>query len=199
MKKFILIIALLLLSTTVANAPVSADSYQAPQHSYAIVVDKLVAYPTDSNGTTDYNYVDNLGSSDFKFSPNGYIFFKIKVKNTSDVNLDTVVLKDFAPSYVDVFTTEIAVGTLQPQEQKEYIIQARVKGADSVPAGMTCVTNRAQASNSQASDEDTAGFCIEKNVVVTPPTIPATGPEFGLGLTALSASLGFLGMKLRKL
>ncbi|MGB4965909.1 MAG: hypothetical protein WBO77_02260 [Microgenomates group bacterium] len=175
---------------------VLADSYSVPQQSYSIAIDKQVSYPELKDGKTVYTYVDNLGSNDYAYIPGGYIFFKVKVKNTSSANLDNVVLKDFAPQYVDVFTTQINVGTLQPQEEKEYIIQARVQ-QNTPNQAMTCVTNTAHVSNDKVSAQDTASVCIRK-VIAPPETIPNAGPEFGLGITALSAMAGYFGLKLRK-
>lgn len=175
---------------------VMADSYSVPQQSYSIAIDKQVAFPELKDGKTVYTYVDNLGSNDYAFVPGGYVFFKVKVKNTSSTNLDNVVLKDFAPQYVDVFTTEIAVGTLQPQEEKEYIIQARVQ-QNTPEAAMTCVTNTAHVSNDKTSAQDTASLCIRKELPA-PKAIPTAGPEFGLTMTALSAVAGYVGLKLRK-
>lgn len=192
------IISLAMATTLLVNGAgaVMADSYSVPQHSYSIAIDKQVAFPELKDGKTVYTYVDNLGSNDYAFVPGGYIFFKVKVKNTSSTNLDNVVLKDYAPQYVDVFTTEIAVGTLQPQEEKEYIIQARVQ-QNTPNQAMTCVTNTAHVSNDKTSAQDTAGLCIRK-VMAPPETIPTAGPEFGLGMTALSAVAGYFGLKLRK-
>ncbi len=197
MKKLVLVMALAIALFSLANSSVLADSYAGP--SYSIAIDKLVAFPTLDKGTTTYSYVDNLGSNDFTFSPGGYIFYKVKVKNTSSVNIDNVVLKDIAPQYVDVYTTQINVGTLQPQEEKEYIIQARV--AQSVPGSMTCVTNTAQATSNQTGMvQDTAQLCIKQNAVSpAPKTIPTAGPEFGLVMTAISAAAGYAGFKLRKI
>lgn len=201
MKNMIVAAAFVAATFLPVSAPVLADSYQGPQHSYAIAIDKLVGFPTLNNGQTTYSYVDNLGPNDFKFQPGGYIFYKVKVKNTSDVNLDNVVIKDVAPAYVDVFTTQINVGTLQPQEEKEYIIQARVFGEGNLPnQSMTCVTNTAQASNDKASAQDTAQLCIERKIsVAAPAAIPSTGPEFGLIIASLSGGLAFVGNKLRKI
>lgn len=196
MKNSAVALAFAIALFSLTNTAVLADSYAGP--SYAIAIDKQVGFPTlGSDGKTTYSYVDNLGSNDFTFQPGGYVFYKVKVKNTSSVTLDNVVIKDFAPQYVDVFTTQINVGTLQPQEEKEYSIQARVQ--QNLPnQSMTCVTNTAQASNDKVSAQDTAQLCI-KQAVPAPKAIPSAGPEFGLVLTALSTAAGYLGLKLRKI
>lgn len=195
MKNFVLAVVFAIALFSIANTSVLADSYAGP--SYSIAIDKLVAFPTLEKGTTTYTYVDNLSSNDFTYSPGGYVFYKVKVKNTSSVNIDNVVVKDIAPQYVDVFTSQINVGTLQPQEEKEYIIQARVQ--QSVPGSMTCVTNTAQATSNQTGMvQDTAQLCIKQNVPVAK-SIPQAGPEFGLVMTALSAAAGYTGLKLRKI
>lgn len=220
---FLLVIMALFSGTTSAFA--QYGPYQGPQPSYAILVDKLVGVPTTQGSETVYSYVDNLGTSDFKFRADNIIFFKIKVKNTSNVTLDNVVIKDTAPSYVTLFDNPgtfdsithvltINVGSLGVNEEKEYIVRGKVVSSDSLPAdaGIVCVVNKATASNDKVSDEDNAQLCIEKpsetktatttvlGTSVPPVTkIPSTGPEGGLLVLSFSGAVGYLGLKLRKL
>ncbi len=172
-----------------------------------IVVDKLVNKP----GSGDF--VDNLSPSDPRFAPGQDVFFRIRVKNPNDQALTGVTVKDFIPDFVDVIETPgsgnssnrtitINAGDFGAQEEKVYVVKARVVGSDKISndKGIFCLVNRANGSNSSVSDEDTAQFCVEKTVkqVVNVTQIPSTGPEMGFALLTLN-TLGFgAGLYLRK-
>lgn len=215
------VIAAIFLSVAKASLADQYGPYQGPSASYSIIVDKLVGVPsTDSNGAVTYSYVDNLGVNDFKFKADNWLFFKIKVKNTSNTQIDNVVAKDTAPDFVTLFDNPgtfdsntkvltINVGSLAANEEKEYIVRGRVVSSGSLPAdsGIVCVVNRVVASNDKVSDDDSSQLCIEKPVAgvstttVSVPTvtkIPSTGPEAGLAILSLSGAMGWAGMKLRK-
>ncbi len=187
--------------------------YDGKKPSLAITVDKKVGLPqnTTKGGQTEYAYVDNLTSADRRFVPQEHVFFQIKVKNTSKVHLDNVVLRDYAPAYVELFEnpgsfdgkdTVLHVGTLQPGEEKEYIFKGRIVAYNQLPAdkGVVCTTNKVRASNDKVADEDTAQFCIEKTVTsVNPPTdIPKTGPEHGILIMVSALGSAITGLKLRR-
>ncbi len=223
MKEFAISSALvvLFLSTNSSVALAQYGPYQGPQPSLSILIDKLVGVPTAQGSETVVNFVDNLGVNDFKFKADNIVFFKLKVKNTSNVSLDNVVVKDNAPAYVDLFENPgtydsvnrvltINVGSLGVNQEKEYIVRARVTSSGNLPvdSGIVCVMNKAVASNDKVSDEDTAQLCIEKPVLGTTSTttttvpsvtkIPSTGPEAGMLILSMSGALGYLGLKLRK-
>ena len=192
-----------------------------PGPSYSILIDKLVGVPSSSNGSLTYNYVDNLGLSDYKFKPENYVFFKVKIKNTSSVKLENLVIKDTAPSYIDLFdepgtfdastrVLTINVGSLEAGAEKEYIVRTRVMTADKLPAtdGTVCVTNAVTASNDKVSDSDNAQLCIEKAIQgasypttapIAASKIPSAGPEYSLAILGLSGLIGALGIRLRKI
>jgi hypothetical protein len=124
-------------------------------------------------------------------------------------------LKDYAPSYVDLYENPgtwdssnrvltINVGTLTPNEEKEYIIRGKVAMSENLPSqGITCVVNRATATDSRVSDDDTAQLCIEKPVLGTttvPSTtnIPKTGPEAGMVMLPLAGAIAYIGRRLRR-
>ena len=178
--------------------------YGGPEPSISILVDKMVGKPVATKGgSSDADYVDNLSPSDPRFSPGQEVFFKIKVKNTSDVKLKDVTVKDFLPDFVepveglgsfdsDSREITIAAGDIEVDEEKVFFIKAKVLGQDQLPEdkGLICLVNKAQASDGGASDEDTAQFCVEKDVLgVT--AVPSAGPE--LGWLLLSGEMALLG------
>ena len=200
--------------------PVSA-AYESPSTSTAILVDKLVAVPHTTNGNTDYTYVDNLTVNDFRYGPQDYIFFRIRVKNTSNQDLNNVAITDEGPQYVQMFadpgtvsgnTLTINVGTLKAQEEKIYIVKGRAVRQDQMPSdqGVVCVTNKARAASGNVTDDDTAQFCIEKSVPGTSTTkgvttkggvtqIPQAGAADGMVITVMASAMAYLGLKFKKL
>lgn len=203
-------------------APVSAQyaPYQPSTTTVSILVDKKVGNPIVEKGTTSVSYVDNLSETDHRFVANEDVWFQIKVKNTSNAKLTGVTVKDFVPSYVNAVegpgtydssnrVLVVNAGDFEVNEEKTYTFKMRVMGADHLPTGINCISNRAQGYNNNVSDDDTAQLCIEKAITTTvttttkggmPPVkhIPQTGPEQGILLYAVSTVLGALGLKLRK-
>ena len=207
-------------------ASVSTDaygSYEGEQPSLDILIDKEVGVPqTTKGGKLEYIYVDNLTTRDHRFSPFDTVFFRIKVKNTSDQNLQDVVITDFPPEFVELFENPgtkdgsnlvIKVGDLKADEEKEYIVKARIFEQAKLPAdkGLFCVVNRVRVeAKNNVSDEDTAQLCVEKEVGAGTPTspgvkggapkkVPAAGAEHGVLLMGLSGLLSYVGLKLRKI
>ncbi len=209
----------LMLSMTAATLSIGAssayaDPYQPTTPSKEILIDKMVGKPVSDKGTVDYDYVDNLTSNDHTFKPGDIVYFRLRVKNTSQAKLTDVVVKDFEPSYFTLYndhgtvsseTLSINAGNFEPGEEKVYIIRGRIDSTDSIPTGTTCVTNKARAEDDGASDEDTAQFCINKGTVKgetttvpVPKQVPATGAEDGLMIVLASLGLAAVGFKLNK-
>lgn len=215
MKKLIAYLVLVFSFLVVASS-VSADcvgqygQYGSPCNSYSIVVDKMVGFPGSSNDAASYSYVDNLSVNDAKFTPNQYVFFKVNVKNTSNVNLDSTSSRDYVPTYLNPIeypgtydsnnrTITWDSGSFGINEIKTYYIKMQVVGQNSLPTdqSITCITNRAQAWANGVTDDDSSQFCVQKQVVTTP-TVPSTGPEFGYILVAGEMALAAAGIYLRK-
>ena len=200
MKQVVLV--LLAVALLLANAvAVQADTYEPDEPSKNILIDKMVGEPRDVDDAVDYHYVDNLGSDDHLFSPSDYVWFKLRVKNTSNTMLEDVVVKDYAPAYftLDEDST-INAGDFEAGEEKIYYIRGRIHGSDDAPKGTTCVTNKARAEADGVSDEDTAQFCFTQPGGETKgvTTIPSTGPEDSLLVAWIATLLGYFGLKLRK-
>lgn len=217
MKKQIVIAALLFTAimaiVSTADAAGQYGPYGGGEQSANIMVDKLVAVPTDNKGGITYTYVDNLSRNDYKFKSGNYIWFKIKVQNTSNKTLENVTLEDTFPQYLEVFPNgyiydaqtrklTLNLGTLKAGETKEVTLKARVLPQNQLPAdkGLFCIVNTVKAWSGNVADSDNAQLCIEKQVIgtTTPPKeIPKTGAELPLMLS-LSGAIGFIGTKLRR-
>ncbi|MBI4226071.1 hypothetical protein HY612_03060 [Candidatus Roizmanbacteria bacterium] len=205
----------LLLSTAVFAQYGQYGPYGGEEPSVSIMVDKMVGKPVlTKGGFVDQDYVDNLSPSDPRFAPEQEIFFKIKVKNTSDLKIKNVIVKDFLPDFVDfkegtgefdkatrTLTIDDA-GDFEVDEEKLFFIKVKVVEQDELPAdqGIVCVVNKAQAFDGGVSDEDTAQFCVEKEVLgVT--AVPSAGPEMGALLLSgelLALSTGMLFKRLSR-
>ncbi|OGK25674.1 hypothetical protein A2954_04525 [Candidatus Roizmanbacteria bacterium RIFCSPLOWO2_01_FULL_37_12] len=198
----LLAISFLLTTTFVfaGNGP-----YGQEEPSFSIMVDKLVTKP---HSTSDF--VDNLSPSDERYSPGNDVYFKIKVKNTSDEKLKDVTVRDFLPDFVKLVdskgsfnsdTDEITVdaGDLEVDEEKEFVIKVKIVDQDELPSdnGLFCLVNKAQASNDKSSDEDTAQFCVEKKVLGVS-SVPSAGPEQGVALILGQLSALGIGVFLKK-
>lgn len=213
MKKltsFLTIVALLLISTTSVSADSGYGQYGGPSEKGIVIVDKFVAMPRSTKGGVVYDYVDNLGPQNYKFGPESYIFFKLKVRNTSDSTVRDITVTDTFPSFLEIFEdtgkldknarkVTISISELKKGEEKEFTLKARVLPQNKLPQdkGLFCLTNQANLTSPLGTDADTAQFCIEKQVLGTQ-EVPSAGAEFSLAVTALSSALGALGLKLRK-
>ena len=196
---------------------VSADcngqygQYGGCNPSYTILIDKFVGIPdTSITDPVNANYVDNLSPSDPRFIAGQTIFFKAKVKNTSNVTLYNVTVKDFLPSYIEPVsgpgvydgnarTITFSAGDFAPGEEKVYYFKMQVDSTSYLPAdqGLFCIVNRAQAYNDNTSDDDTSQLCIEKQVLGVS-NVPSAGPEFGLVLLGFNIAGIGAGLMLKK-
>ncbi|MBI4129745.1 DUF11 domain-containing protein [Candidatus Roizmanbacteria bacterium] len=190
---------LYLLTTVSVNAQYGCPPYGAECPSASvIVVDKFIRDPRQKGDV----YVDNLTVSDYRFSPNEDIIFKIVIKNTGTEAVENVSADDVLPQLTDLVTptgdirdfrdASRTFGTLEPGESKEWFLRVRVKAADAVPGGTVCgdpnAINRVTVHAKDMPDaQDTSSFCIQKTVLGA-----VAQPEAGTPLYLLAST--FLGM-----
>lgn len=172
----------------------------------SIKIDKKVGMPNTTKGGT-INYVDNMTSTDARFKPGQQIYFQVKVKNTSNVKLTNVVVKDFVPAYAEPIegpgtfdaktrTVTFTYPELNPGEERTEKFLMQIYPQDKLPTdkGLMCggseATNIVEVymnGNAKAADRDTAQYCVEKEVIgVT--KAPSAGPEMGILLMGLQAA-----------
>lgn len=212
MQKHLIITAIFtLLSLSVAPTTLGQQYGQYGQYGVGggaqpIIVDKLVAKPgaQTKGGLTELTYVDNLSANDMRFRAGQQVTFQIKVKNTSSTKQVNIVLSDTVPDFVEpiegpgTYNPQSRVITanvpdLNPGEEKVYFLRTQVVSQDRLPTdkGLFCPVNRANVSSAIAGDQDTAQFCIEKEVTgVT--QVPSAGPE--MGALVLSGQFALLGL-----
>ncbi len=194
-------------ATTQVNAQYGQYGQPAPVES--ILVDKQVSKPVSKTkgGIVQYDYVDNLTPSDVRFQPGMEIYYKVRVKNTSSVALNNVMVADKVPWYIDPIegpgsydtttrTISFNAGTFQPNEEKVYYFKMQWFSQGKLPAdrGLMCASNYVRAYTNNASDDDTAQACVEKQVVGVKQA-PKAGPEMNILLVA--GELGMLGLGIR--
>jgi len=198
MSFIVLFLLTLFVPTYTLHVSGQYGQYGGKTPSYSILVDKMVSKPTDKKGGSQtYTYLDNLSPSDPRFSPNQEVWFKIKVKNTSNINLNAVQVTDYVPQYLmpiegpgkwnpDNRTITWNAGDFGVDEEKVYYIKMQVYDQNSLPSdkGLFCVINKVVAKKENiAYDEDTAQLCVEKQVIGAK-TVPQAGPEYGILLLA---------------
>ncbi len=203
MKKVLAILSVLFVFSFFAS-PVLAQygQYGGETPSYSILIDKTVAIPNGSN-TNSNNYVDNLSPSDPRFHAGNDVYFKVRVKNTSDRNLTAVWVKDYVPTYIlpiegpgswDLNNRIISwnAGDFNVDEEKTYYLKMRVYDKNMLPLdkGLFCITNGADARNDVSYDDDSSQICIEKEVTEVK-KVPSAGPEMGTLL--ITGELALLG------
>ena len=208
---FFTLTTIYLILAAISNA--QYGQYNPPPPTQSILIDKWVAKPTGQTkgGVTDYEYVDNLSPSDPRFSAQQFVMFRLKVKNTSNVTIYNVTVKDFVPSYLypvegpgnfdsNSRTVVFNAGDFAPDEEKWYYLKMQIVPVNQMPndKGLFCVVNKAQAYNDKVSDDDTAQLCIEKQVSIPPgKPVPQAGPEMGVLLMTGQIGLLALGLKIK--
>lgn len=207
-----LLIVLAFVAVIPAAAFAQYGQYGQPAPVESILVDKQVSKPVikTKGGTLSYEYVDNLTPSDVRFQPGMDIYFKIRVKNTSSITLNNVMVNDKIPWYLEPIegpgtydgtnrVLSFNAGSFRPDEEKIYYVKMQWFSQDKLPAdrGLMCASNYVRAYTNNASDDDTAQACVEKQVLAVK-VAPKAGPEMGMLL--LVGQLGMLGvgLKLRK-
>ncbi len=179
--------------------------------SKTILIEKMVGKPVQTKGGTDQlDYVDNLSPSDPRFAPEQQIVFRLKVKNTSDVSLNNVEVKDFVPEFLTPVSgsgsfdaasriVSFNAGDFAAGQEKVYFLTMKISSQNQMPAdkGLICEINKSEASNSEVFDEDSAQFCIEKQVLGVQ-HVPSAGPEMGFALMGLEVGLLGVGITLKK-
>jgi len=206
MKRFFITLITVVTFITAASSSVLAQYGQyTPAPTQSILIDKQVSRPVGQTkgGVIQYEYVDNLTPSDTRFQPGNDIYFKIRVKNTSSITLNNVMIQDRVPQYLNPIegpgnydstgrTVSFNAGNFNPDEEQTYTFKMQWAAQNQLPAdrGLMCVSNYARAYTDTVSDDDTAQACVEKQVINVK-AAPKAGPEMNILLIA--GELGLLG------
>lgn len=189
----------------------TSAQYAAAVAAPTILIEKKVGRPADqSKGGISLEYVDNLGTSDYKFKPGQDVFFQLSVKNGTGQTLSSVTVRDTVPVHLEPVegpgsydektkVITIDIGSFAHNEEKIYTLKMRVAPQNQLPGdkGLFCLLNKAEVKADTVSDEDTAQFCIEKEVVGVK-KVPSAGPAFGSLLLAGELGLLTVGLFFKK-
>lgn len=172
-----------------------------------LTINKLVKNPITNS------YVENLGSTDATFSPDGIVSFKLIIKNTSGETFSPVKVVDQFPDYL-TYTGSTVKGDydagkrrlvmtldhLTAGETKEIEVTARVsdKSAFANDQSFFCASNYATvtAPARPNGDDDTAEFCMTTRVGGST-TLPVAGFN-DLATMIPFLTLGGMGIALLK-
>lgn len=180
-----------------------------------VSLDKVVWQYQDNDGNEVKAWKDNIDSSDYKFVAGEEMRFELRVKNTGDVELNAVTVRDILPSYLNwksggeyfssTRTVEWKLYNLEPGGTEVVQFTAVFVSSSDLPAGITCVTNKGEVyvDDSDARDVDTAVICAqkgesEKKTVLGVTTLPETGPEMPVVTIVISSLVGLGGVALLK-
>ncbi len=147
-----------------------------------ISIDKKVVNPATGQE------VDNLSINDPKFKPGQEIRFNIYVTNTGTDELDDIAITDTMAEFttftssninfdIDGRTLTSEIGSLMPGVTKVFQVKGTILNAEDLPEdqGIICDVNTVAVEVNDLSDEDSAGFCIQKDVLtITTPGNPTT-------------------------
>jgi uncharacterized repeat protein (TIGR01451 family) len=157
--------------------PVFADSCVTQYGGYSstcpptdLSINKMVKNPTTGV------FVENLGITDAAFGPGSYITYKLVITNGSNETFSDVTIQDTLPQYLSFYAgpgtyentnrvLTIKQYNLNPGESRSLEFVAQVESSANLPnTSFFCVTNKANVTASNRSDEDMAESCIQKNI-----------------------------------
>lgn len=181
--------------------PVYGGGVECPRAGQ-VLIDKKVLNPATGQ------FVDNLTPTDPKYRPEQIVTFRLIVKNSGDQNLDSVLVTDNIPQFVEYIpnfgnydqnskTVTFTVDNLAAGTSQQFDLKARVVHPILLPAekNIICPVNVVTASANSQTDRDEAQFCIEKQVTV--PQVPTAGPEHWIFLFAGLSAAFVLGRHLQ--
>ncbi len=158
-------------------------------------------------------YWDNIAASSYTFAPEQEVKFRLRIKNVSDVKTNKVRLIDDFARLVDYMfylgadgkeypvefkdnELKFIIDTVDPDEEITVYFTARFKGKNELPAGTTCITNKAKVYSrpDDVSDSDYASFCVKSDgaAIITEST-PDTGFDLSTVLILEAVALAGVG------
>lgn len=197
----------LILSSFIYSAPVNAQYVGATtvQPARQVLIDKKILFPKNNQ------FVDNLNIEQHTFLPNQEITFRVSVTNVIQSDLKDLQISDKLPDVVNFVSTSfgnfdassktinLKIDSLKVGESKSVEIKTKVKPEKELSGNVTCQTNLARVTVNNLVDEDTATFCVSKQVLGTTTEMPKTGPAQTLPMLILSALFLAIGLMMRRI
>ncbi|MDD2823546.1 MAG: hypothetical protein PHQ59_05735 [Candidatus Daviesbacteria bacterium] len=183
----------LTLISFLAVSPVFAQYLPpTPTPTFNISINKTIFNPQTQQ------FVDNLTQNQFSFIPDQTVDFRIEVKNTGDVDLNSIDVTDQLPSQLDFVSggtldkggqPHFSIDKLAPSQTQSFLLKTKIR-VDASASSVICPVNLAKAQTGALMDQDTSTFCINRNINKKVAPVEEL-PKTGLPLAAWSL-VGFL-------
>lgn len=170
-----------------------------------LLVEKKILNPQNNQ------FVDNLNLEQQTFLPNQEVTFRVTITNIIQSDLRNIVVTDRLPDALNFISTSfgsydsatktitLKIDSLKVGESKTFEIKAKIKPAEELSNNVTCQTNLARGMVNNLVEEDTASFCIQKQVLQTTPALPTTGPAQTLEVMVLSTLFLAIGLLTKRI
>lgn len=182
--------------------------YVAPltsQPNRQMMIEKKILNPSNNQ------FVDNLNIDQHTFLPNQDVTFRVTITNVIQADLKNIVVTDQFPQLLSFVSTSFGnfddktrtilfkIDSLKAGESKTIEIKAKIKPEIEISSNVTCQSNIARAMVNNMSDEDTATFCVSKQVLITNTQMPTTGPADTLPFMVLSTLFLAIGLLTKRI
>lgn len=157
-----------------------------------------------------FNFVENLNETDLNYAPGQEVVFQLEITNSGNVIFEEVNVKDtlpanivdarVAPELKGSFSKPILFFSLKDLHEGETrIVQVTAKIADNAKLtpddkSLICETNYVEVTSEGRKDDDSARYCIRKDVKPVT-TLPKAGVEDYLPMLPFML-LGAIGIAL---
>lgn len=170
-----------------------------------VFVDKKLLNPQNNQ------FVDNLNIEQHAFLPDQDVTFRITVTNNSQSDQQKLTVADKLPDVLNFVsasfgnfdqtnkTLNLTIDKLKVGESKIFELKTKVKPVDQLPGAITCQTNLSKVTVSNMIGEDTATFCVSKQVLGVTTEMPKTGPSQTLPLLVLSSLFLAIGLLIKRI
>ena len=170
-----------------------------------MLIDKKLLNPQNNQ------FVDNLNREQQTFLPDQEITFRVTVTNVVQSELKNLSVTDKLPDVLNFVsssfgkydantkTITLTIESLKVGESKTFEIKTKVKPAAEIAANVVCQANLARVTAGNMVDEDTANFCVSKQVLGVTTQIPVTGPTQALPMLVLSILFLAIGLLIKRI
>lgn len=206
MRRLILILVISIVLSFIPQTTLAQYIGAAAQPARGLLIEKRILNPQNNQ------FVDNLNIDQQTFLPNNDVIFKITVSNVIQSDLKNLTITDFLPSAVLNFVSAsegscdspckivtLKVDSLKVGESKNIEIRTKVKGENELGASVSCQTNLGRVTINNIADEDTATFCVSKQVLGVTSELPKTGSTQTFPILTLSVLLFAIGLLMKRI
>ncbi|MBI2597553.1 DUF11 domain-containing protein [Candidatus Daviesbacteria bacterium] len=170
-----------------------------------MLIEKKILNPQNNE------FVDNLNLEQQTFLPNQEVTFRITVTNVIQSELKNLTVTDKLPDILNfksssfgnfdekTKTTSFTIDRLKVGGSISIEVKTKVKSAEEIATNVVCQANLAKVTTGNMIDEDTASFCVSKQVLGVSEALPVTGPTQTLPLLILSFLFLATGLLIKRI